>query len=304
MLQPPGHRRLQGRCGGEGQELVGLGDGGQQGWGGHHPAHLPAGQGEDLARRAHLGAAPAHTRQAHQRDMGAVIIGQVFIDLVADGIGVVVFQQLGDEGQFVGVEHLAARIGRAVQHQHLGLGAEGIGQGLARQRPIRRLQADDARHAAGPADDRQIGIVKRLDHHHLVAGLDQAEQTGGQRLGGARGHHHLGFVHPGGPKAVFMRRHRLTQRDDTHHRRILMRPVDHRLGQALDHRRRLQPLGKTLPQIDGAMVLRQARHGFKDGGAAGGEDRIGAGHGGNLGCCTGGGTLTSSVRGSMPNKCA
>ena len=40
---------------------------------------------------------------------------------------------------------------------------------------MRRLEAHQTRYAAGLAYDRQIGIVHRLEHDDLVAGLDDGQ---------------------------------------------------------------------------------------------------------------------------------
>ena len=51
--------------------------------------------------------------------------------------------------------------------------------------------ADQFRHGAGALDDRQVGIVKRLDQHRLVARFQQAEERRRERLGGTGGDQHL-----------------------------------------------------------------------------------------------------------------
>ena len=119
-------------------------------------------------------------------------IGDVLIDLVAHRIGVVADQQIGDERQFRRGEHLAGRVHRRVEQDRLGLRPEGGGQLGARQLPARRLQPHQPGHRAQQAHHRQVGVVQRLDQHHLVARVEQRHQAGGDRLGGAGGHHHLG----------------------------------------------------------------------------------------------------------------
>jgi hypothetical protein len=51
---------------------------------------------------------------------------------------------------------------------------------------VRRLEPDEAGDAAGLADQRDIGIVERLEEDDFVTGLDQREQRRGQRFGRAR----------------------------------------------------------------------------------------------------------------------
>ncbi len=78
------------------------------------------------------------------------------------------------------------------------LSSDGLGprperrrQRRARQLPVRRHQAHEAGHGAQHPHHRQVGVVQRLDQHHLVARVEQRHQAGGDRLGGAGGHHHL-----------------------------------------------------------------------------------------------------------------
>ena len=123
--------------------------------------------------------------------MRAAVEHQVLVDLVAHGEGVMALEQIGDEVELVAVEHLGRGIERVVEHEQLGPGRERRRQRLARQAPVGRLEADQLGHAAAPPHDRQIAVVERLEQHHLVARLDEPEQARGQRLGRARGHHHL-----------------------------------------------------------------------------------------------------------------
>ena len=53
------------------------------------------------------------------------------------------------------------------------------------------MQADEARHGAGHGGAGGIGVVGRLEHHDLVAGLAQRQHGGGDGLGGAHGDEHL-----------------------------------------------------------------------------------------------------------------
>ena len=59
---------------------------------------------------------------------------------------------------------VAGGIDRVVQHHEPGALAEGRLQHRAVEAPVRRLQADQLGHAAGPADHRQVGVVERLEH--------------------------------------------------------------------------------------------------------------------------------------------
>ena len=126
------------------------------------------------------------------------------------------------------------RIERVVEQHRLGLVVEDAAQHLLVQPPVRRLEPQQARNAAGLADDRQIGVVDRLEHDDFVARLDHGEDRRGQRLGAARGHHHLGHrIEVQAVPAAVMRRDRLAQFRNPHHRGVLVVAV---------HRRRRRPL--------------------------------------------------------------
>ena len=57
---------------------------------------------------------------------------EMFVNLVANSVGVVLLQQAGDEGEFVGGEDFARGVHRAVQQDRLGPGAKGRGQRVSR----------------------------------------------------------------------------------------------------------------------------------------------------------------------------
>ena len=204
---------------------------------------------------------------------------QVLIDLVADRVGVVAQHQVGDEAQFVGGEHLAGRVHRRVQQDRLGLRPERVGQRGARQRPVGRLQPHQARDGAEQADDRQIGVVQRLDQHDLVAGVQHRHQAGGDRLGGAGGHHHLARpVDLEAVEAAVGGGDRLAQFRHAGHRRILVAAVLQRVGGGLHHVVRAVGVGEALAEIDRVVLDRQRRHHGEDRGADTGQQGVGGLH--------------------------
>jgi len=83
-------------------------------------------------------------------------------------------------------------------------------------------RAHQPRYAPGLANDRQIGIVDRLENHHLVAGLDHARialVSASVRLMS----HHLGHrIERQAMPAPVMSRDRLPQLRNAHHRRVLV----------------------------------------------------------------------------------
>ena len=149
VLQPPGDRRLQVGRGGEGEELVGLGDHRGQRRRGADEADLPAGQGEHLAGRADLHAALAHAREGDQRPVARPVEHHVLPDLVADRDGVVAHAELGQQRQ---VRRRGATVAdgieRVVQHHQP--------RALAERRLQRRaVSAEVGRRRAAPASARR-----------------------------------------------------------------------------------------------------------------------------------------------------
>ena len=58
--------------------------------------------------------------------------------------------------------------------------------------PVGRVQAHQPRHGAGHSSAGRIGVVGRLEHDDLVAGLAQRQERGGNGLGGPDGHEDVG----------------------------------------------------------------------------------------------------------------
>ena len=119
---------------------------------------------------------------------------EVLVDLVGDDDEVAGDRHIGDERQFLGVEHLARRVVRGVEQDHAGprrhclvqfLGVEAIATVGCRP------QQHGDRPGTGERDARLVAVVHRLEDDHLVVGVEHAEQRTGQRLCCPRGHQHL-----------------------------------------------------------------------------------------------------------------
>jgi hypothetical protein len=162
----------------------------------------------------------------------------------------------------------------------LGPGIEGAAQHFLRKPPMWRLEPEQPRDAAGLADDRQIGIIDRLEHDHFVARLDDGEDRAGQSLGAARGHHHFrhGIELEAVPMAV-MGRDRLPQFRDAHHGRILVVAVQGGVGRGLPDVRGSRIVRKALAEIDGVVVACKLRHRLEDGDGEVREDLVVGDHG-------------------------
>ncbi len=84
--QTMGHAQLQRGRGGEGVELMRLGDHLDQSGGTRDPADLPSRQRKHLAGRANAHATLAHAGKRDQRHMGAAVEHEMLIDLIAYGV--------------------------------------------------------------------------------------------------------------------------------------------------------------------------------------------------------------------------
>ena len=167
-----------------------------------------------------------------------------------------VFARIDDRG----------RVERIVEQNGLGLVIEDAAQRLFRQPPMRRFKPNQTRNAAGLADDRKVGIVDRLEHDDLVAGLDHRQNGRGQRFGAAGRHHHLGHrIEAEAVPALIMRRYRLPQFRNTHHRGVLVVAVHHRIGGGVADVLRPRVVRKALAEIDGVVVAGKLRHRLEDG---------------------------------------
>ena len=275
LVQPKGHRALQIGRRGEGEELVRLGDRGQQRRRGRQVADLPAGQRKRLARRADAHATLAHAGQRHQRNVGHAVKDDVLVDLVAHHVAVVAKHQIGDQRQLIGGEHLAGGVHRRVQDHQLGVLGESRGQGLGRDPPIGRLEANEAGLGAAAADDGQVGIVERLEQHRFVARLQQRQQARRQCLGGARGHHHLALpVDVEAVEARIVPRHRLAQLGNAEHRRVLVGTIFEGLGRDRAHVGGPIAVGEALAEVDRSMLGAELREDLEDRRPLTGEDRV------------------------------
>ena len=108
-----------------------------------------------------------------------------------------------------------------------------------------------------------VAVVERLEHDDLVARLAQREQRGGDGLGGAGGHEHLGVgVELEAVEAALVLGDRLPQLGDAEPGRVLVVPA----AIAADAARRRAHLGgpvgvgEALAEVDRAGRGGQRRH--------------------------------------------
>ena len=133
----------------------------------------------------------------------------------------------------------------------LVLRAERGGEVGARQLPFRGRQAHQLRDRAEQADDRQVGVIERLEQDDFVARVQDGHQAGGDRLGGAGGDDDLGRrVDLKSVETGIGGRDRLSQFRHAGHGRILIAPIEQRIrGGAQDVVGPVR-VREALPEVD------------------------------------------------------
>jgi hypothetical protein len=222
---------------------------------------LPAGEREDLARRADLDAALAHAGHRDQRNVAAPVEHDVLPHLVAHRDGIKLLAVARQQLEILAREHGGGWVERIIEQHHARLRGEGARELFLIEAPMRRLEPHEAWHAPCPLHQREVRVVERLEQHHLVARLDQRHQRASDRLGRAGGDHDLAVgVEVEILPMLVVRGDRLAQLGQPHHRRILVPAVDDRVGRLCQHIFGKRAIGKTLPQVDGVVLAREPRH--------------------------------------------
>ena len=164
-------------------------------------------------------------------------------------------QKLGEQRELVGANTVPVGFSGLLNSTTLVRGEKAAPSASSVERASRGgCRLHEARHAAGPAHQRQIGVVHRLEQHDLVARLDQGQQRRGERLGRAGGDHHLGCaVELEALPVPVMLGDGGAQLGHAQHRRILVPAVDHRLGRLAPHVLRAGIVREALAEIDRAL---------------------------------------------------
>ena len=260
---------LQGSGGTHGEEVVdlldALGDLGR----GNGVAKTPAGDGVRLRQRT---AADGSLEHAGQRGHIDVLVGRVddvLVYLVGDAVGVVLFAEVGDKGELLARKDLAARVGRVAQDDGLGVVvAEGRLECLAVKVECGRVE----RHVdgLGTRKDRvgAVVLVERREDDDLIAGVRDRHHGGHHGLGGAAGDYDvLVGVDRHAHKVLLLGRERLAHGLGAPGDGVL---VIERLGvgrdgaEALEQLRRRVEVREALREVDGTVLIGDARHAADD----------------------------------------
>ena len=198
---------------------------------------------------------------------------QVLVHLVGDDQHVVPLSDLGDELQLGPGEHLAGRVVGRVEQDQLGACGDSCSElvtveAVAPVAVVVGPQQDRLDHAPGERDAGLVAVVHRLEQHHLVTGVEHAEQRTCQCFGGTGGDEHLGLrVVLESVEAVLVFGDRLPQHGHPRPRRVLVEATPDRLDGGVEHLDRAVGVGEPLPEVDRPGLHRQRRHLGEDRGA-------------------------------------
>ena len=261
---------LQGSGGAYGEEVVNLFDAlGDFGWS-DGVAQAPAGDGVGLGQRAAADSAIEHAGQRGHIDVLVGRIDDVLVDFIGDAVRVVLFAQVGDKGELLAREDLAAGIGRVAQNDRLGII---VAEGRLEDPTVEVKGGRVERHVDGlrTRKDRvgAVVLVERREDDDLVAGVCDRHHGGHHGLGGAAGDYNiLVGVHRHAHKMLLLGGKCLTHGLGAPGDGVL---VVERLGvggdgaEAIEQLRRGIKVGEALRQVNGAVLIGDARHAADDG---------------------------------------
>ena len=230
-------------------------------------ADTPAGDAESLGRAADRDGAPRHPVERRDRNVLPLVI-DVLVDLVRHRIGVVPPAQLGDRFELAPGQHPARRVVRRAHDDRAGARRERGREPVEVELPGRGQRYV---HRLRPAQDgvRPVVLVKRLEHDHFVAGIDDRKQRRRHRLGGAARDRDLGLRVHGHPVPVrVLAGERVPQPLGPPGDGILVH-----VGTNRPCRRLFQDVGsgevrEPLSEVDGPVLAREpghaADHGFRE----------------------------------------
>ena len=130
---------------------------------------------------------------------------------------------------------------------------------------IRKRERQRHRRRARKAHRRHVAVIRGLEHDHFIAPMSERLDRSEDRLrrAGRDGHFMLGVVRVA-IETRHLGRDRLAQAHDARHQRILVVPRAHRGVDQIDQRGIDRIIGKSLPEIHRAMLVRERRHDSED----------------------------------------
>ena len=127
--------------------------------------------------------------------------------------------------------------------------------------PLRRPQADEARHRAGQDRVGAVVLVEGLEDHHLVAGIEDREESGNHGLGRAARDRDLALgIHRHAVEPLEFLRDGLAQRPRPPRDGVLVDVRGDGAAGRFLHLLGSREIGKALGEVDRAVQMGQARH--------------------------------------------
>ena len=190
-------------------------------------------------------------------------VRDVFVDLVREAEGVVLFAQVRDELHLLAAEHLPRRVVRIADDDGLCTFVEGSAQlfTIEDESVVGTVERDMNRLGVGEYRVRGVVLVERLEHDDLLARVHRSHHRGDHPLGGSTCDCDLGVrvdVHPEEPHRLF--RDRVAELFNAPCDGVLVVvSLDSLHGFPFDVLRG-GPVGEALAEIHGTILRRLAAH--------------------------------------------
>ena len=270
---------LQWRGGSHGEEVVHLAGLLDDGGCGHDVTQTPAGDGIGLGERIAGDGALKHARQGGEADVLVRRIDDVFVHLVGDDEGVVLFGEAADLQEFGAGEDLAGGVGGIAEDDGFGLLGECGGEHCGVVAEPGRMQGHVDGHGTGEDGISGVVFVKWREDDDLVPGIAGGHHGGHHGLGAAAGDDEvlIGIDAQAGV-AIDLGRQRLAEPGSAPGDGVLVKRSARGTLQGCQQEFGRIEVGETLREINGAMLVRQPGHGTDDGFAEGRKAEGGLGH--------------------------
>ncbi len=113
----------------------------------------------------------------HDRAEGQGVEHHLLPDLIADDHEIVADGGFCDGGLLSLIHHRSRRVERCVDQDGAGFRADGGGERIGVDPPMRRLEPHIARDRPGAAGEGGVGIIKRLEEDDFIPGSSNAKSA-------------------------------------------------------------------------------------------------------------------------------
>ena len=198
--------------------------------------------------------------------MLAAVVDNMLIDLVHNGVDVILDAKIGDGFQFIISKHLAAGIGGVTDQNSLDAGLEGVLNDLGIKIEGGRHQGNEHRLTVGKNGLGAVVLKIGGEHGDLVAGVGQGKDGVHHGLRGADGDDHIRVgVQGAAHKAAGLPGQRLAEVWRAHGDGVLVRTQGTDFGQTVGQSFGRVEVRKALGQVDGVVGYGNPRHAADNG---------------------------------------